>query len=319
MRAPSLSRQWKNRQLDWRRRIAAHFIDDRRYLSQLYRDRFGTPPDLEHPRGFNEKILLKILADRREFLTLFADKLRARDFVRSKTPNLALPQLYWWSGSAESLPLDALPRAFVLKANHGSGWVEVVADKRLYDHAVLVKLAKRWLASDFTIVGREWAYRNVQRAAYAEELLGDPAAGPPPDYKLFVFDGVVRMIQVDRDRHARHTQVLYDAGWNLIEGTVAARQGSPQPRPAALAEMIDAARRLAAGIDFVRVDLYEIAGRVYFGELTNYPNKGLSPFRPASLDRLLGSWLTLDSSRPIPIAYQPEIYAEMPNLPHAAG
>jgi TupA-like ATPgrasp len=283
------------------------WVSDRAYLARLYHRQFGRWPDLERPGGFNEKILFKILNDRRPYLTLFADKLRVRDYVRRTAPMLLLPALYWWSDRAEDLPYEALPKQFVLKANHGSGWNYVVRDKASVRRRDLVKLAATWLRSDFTLVGREWAYTNIRRAAYAEQLLQDDRHDAPPDYKLFVFGGTVRVIQVDRDRFTRHTQILYDERWNRIEGTVAAAQGEPIARPESLAVMLEAARSLSAGVDFVRVDLYEIGGEAYFGELTSSPNKGLSPFRPASLDQYLGAHFQPDDySKAVPLQYDPD-------------
>ena len=309
MHRATLSRRWRDWRIDLRRRMAARFIGDRAYLSDLYRKRFGRLPDLDHPSGFNEKILVKILNDRRAYLTLFADRLRVRDYVRQRAPEIALPRLYGWWDRAASLPFDALPESFVLKANHGSGWLRIVERKSDVGRAELVALAARWLASDFTLVGREWAYRDVHRAVYAEELLRDDAGGLPPDFKLFTFDAKVRLIQVDRDRYGHHTQVLYDPQWQPIEGSVAATQGEPLAPPVMLPRMIEAAQALAAGTDFLRVDFYEIAGRIVFGELTNYPNKGLNRFQPASLDGVLGSWLTLAPTRPVAIAYRPESFS----------
>lgn len=285
-------------------------VADRDYVARLYHLKFGRHPDLAAPAGFNEKILAKILGDRRPYLTLFADKLRVRDYVRSVAPELRLPRLYWWSDRAESLPFEHLPDAFALKANHGSGWNILVEDKRAFSRADLVRRARKWLSSDFTIVGREWAYRGVRRAVYAEELLRAPGHAAPADYKLFVFGGAVRFVQVDRDRYACHTQVPYDERWNPIEGTVAALQGEPMPPPASLATMIAAAERLSARVDFVRVDLYDIDGTAYFGELTSSPNKGLSPFRPTTLDARFGSELRLDdAAREVPIDYRPEAFS----------
>jgi hypothetical protein len=307
----SLSKRWRDAKQDLRRRLAMHLVSDRNYLARLYHAKLGTWPNLEAPRGFNEKILFKMLHDRRPMLTLFSDKLRVRDYVRKTAPALSFPTLYWWSGRAEALPFDALPRAFVLKANHGSGWNCLVHDKSALRRTELVRLGKRWLDSDFTIVGREWAYRDIRRALYAEQLLQSPGACTLPDYKLFVFNGKVRLIQVDRDRFTRHTQVLYDERWNLVEGTVAAAQGEPIEKPASLSLMIETAEALSAGIDFLRVDLYDIDRKVYFGELTSSPNKGLSPFRPASLDRLLGGWVDLDDySRSSTIVYLPDAFIE---------
>src|SRR5258708_2800662 len=113
---------WREAKRDVRRRVAMHLIDDRAYLSHQYEQQFGKRPALGHPTGFNEKILSKILNDRRAYLTLFADKLRVRDYVRRVAPTLHLPRLYAWSDRAEAPPFDELPDAFALKANHGSGW-----------------------------------------------------------------------------------------------------------------------------------------------------------------------------------------------------
>jgi teichuronopeptide biosynthesis TupA-like protein len=309
--SPGTAREWwRETKRDLRRRVAMRLVSDRAYLSRLHVLKFGRRPDLDRPRGFNEKILTKILCDRRPYLTLFADKLRVRDYVRRTAPALLLPRLYWWSERAEALPFDELPDAFVLKANHGSGWNLLVEDKARVTRRELVKLARKWLRSDFTIVGREWAYKNVLRAVYAEELLRTEDRTLPDDYKLFVFGGKVRIVQVDRDRFTRHTQALYDERWNHVEGTVAGLRGPPVPRPVSLATMVDAAQALSAGVDFVRVDLYEIGGRAYFGELTSSPNKGLSPFSPATLDRWFGSFFTLDDyARDTPLRYEPATFS----------
>jgi len=263
-------------------------------VSKLYRKAFGRSPDLNHPSGFNEKILVKILCDRRPYLTLFSDKLRVREHVRRVAPSLALPDLYWHSLRAEALDLDRLPDAFMLKPNHGSGWLRAVPDKRRVARDELVRLARSWLASDFSIVGREWSYRDIRRAVFAEALLRGEDGRSPADYKFFVFGGKVRLIQVDRDRFTDHTQVLYDEQWRRIDGTVKASPGTSIAPPASLARMIAAAEALSMAVDFVRVDLYDIAGTPLFGELTHYPNKGLCHFDPPSLDRRLGDYMRAD-------------------------
>jgi len=290
----SWSARIRERKIDLRRRLAARFIDDRTYVSSLYGQAFGRAPNLDRPSGFNEKILVKILSDRRTFLSLLSDKLRVRNYVSRVAPTLALPALYWHDRRAESLDLEALPDAFMLKPNHGSGWLRAVPDKRAVTRDELVRLMRRWLASDFSIVAREWAYRNIERAVFVEELLYGADGGTPADYKLFVFGGVVRLIQVDADRFTRHTQALYDERWQPIAGTIKGAQGPAEPPPSSLSTMIEAAQALSQGVDFVRVDLYEVGGRPYLGELTHYPNKGLCRFDPPSLDARLGGYLTLD-------------------------
>jgi len=316
--ARDLVRSWKAVRQDVRRSIALRLVSDRDYLRGLYFRKFGRWPNLERPAGFNEKIIVKILSDRRSFMTLFADKLRVRDYVRLTTPDLYLPTLYWWSSRADTLPFDELPNAFVMKANHGSGWLQVVEDRMLLRRRDLVAAGNRWLRRDFTAVGRERAYSGVHRAVYAEELLRSETGGLPPDYKFFVFGGKVRLVQVDRDRFTRHTQALYDEHWRFIPGTVAAAQGGEVDPPHSLATMIRVAEQLSAGVDFVRVDLYAIAGKAYFGELTTSPNKGLSPFEPLSLDGWLGSCLQLDDyARELSPVYDPDTFREPARAPGA--
>ena len=296
-RLRQVRRRWRDTRQHLGRRAAAWFVGDRDYLTLLYRRKFGRLPDLDNPRTFNEKIMCKILYDRRPHLTLFSDKLRVRGHVRRTAPYLSQPILYWWSDQADELPFDSLPGAFVLKANHGSGWNVLVEDRSRVLKEALVASARGWLKSDFAIVGREWSYRNIARAVYAEEMLFGADGKLPADYKFFVFNGRVRLIQVDEARFTRHTQTLYDERWNIVPGTVAAALGTPRSAPHCLATMITAAEAISLGVDFVRVDLYDIDGQAVFGELTNSPNKGLSPFSPASLDYLLGDYLRLDDPR----------------------
>jgi hypothetical protein len=308
------SQRFRERRLDLRRRAAAWLVDDRSYVAKLYRNEFGRAPDLDHPSGFNEKILVKILTDRRSFLTLFSDKLRVRAHVRRVAPALALPTLYGYSARADELPLERFPDAFMLKPNHGSGWLRAVKDRRDVTREDLVRLARRWLASDFSIVGREWSYRHIARAVYGEALLRGADGQSPADYKLFVFSGKVRLIQVDRDRFTRHTQALYDEHWRPVAGTIRAHQGDAVDAPGSLPAMIAAAEALSLGVDFVRVDLYDIDGTPYFGELTHYPNKGLNRFDPPSLDERLGSYLTLDD----PSSGMPDLVYD-PTMPIEGG
>src|SRR5271156_680165 len=126
LRSRSLSKIWRDARENLRRRLAMQFISDRDYLARLYRAQFGRWPDLDRPRSFNEKILFKILHDRRSYLTLFSDKLRVRDYVRRTAPMLLLPVLYWWSDRAEEFPYEALPNKIALKAHSGSGWDSVL-------------------------------------------------------------------------------------------------------------------------------------------------------------------------------------------------
>ena len=262
------------------------------------------------PVTFNEKVRYKMLADRRPLLTTFADKLAVRAYVESKVGASALTDLYAVTCAPETLEGAELPREFAVKPTHASGacilvadfaprerelpdsdegWVQAMVRPDRLSWGRLVRLCQDWISRPY--LWDEWAYRNVRRRILVEELLDD-AGGVPFDYKLFVFHGRVRMIQVDLDRFQEHTRNLYTPDWERLEVEYECPGGLDVERPGGLPEMLDIAERLGADTDFVRVDLYYVGGRVVFGELTNYPLAGLGEFRPPEFDRRLGEWWT---------------------------
>lgn len=273
---------------------AAPLLPDSWRLKILFRRTHGTWPDLQNPKTFSEKVQWRKLHDRRGTLTLFADKYRVRSYVESKIGARYLANTYWASESAQTLPFDELPRSFVLKANHGTRWNILVKDKSQHDRAELIATLDAWLHSRYPPEHGEWGYLKVKPLAFAEEFLATRTGEIPVDFKFFVFNGTVRMIQVDLERFTAHSRCLYDADWNLFPAVMGYPRGKGYPPPENLPEMIECARKLADGIDFVRVDLYNVDGRIVFGELTNYPGGGLEKFTPASFDAQVGAWWKLD-------------------------
>ena len=273
---------------------AAPLLPDALRLKLLFRRTHGAWPDLANPKTFSEKVQWRKLHDRRDKLTLFADKYRVRSYVEAKIGAQYLAKAYWCSESAQALPLEQLPQSFVLKANHGTRWNILVKDKRTVDRAELVHTLDGWLHSHYPPEQCEWGYRNVQPLAFAEEFLSTRSGEIPVDFKFFVFNGTVRMIQVDLERFISHSRCLYDPDWQLFPAVMGYPRGKGYPRPDNLAEMIRCAQQLADGIDFVRVDLYNVDGRIVFGELTNYPGGGLEEFTPRSFDATVGAWWQLD-------------------------
>ena len=119
-----------------------------------------------------------------------------------------------------------------------------------------------------------------------EHLGGD--AGPPDDYKIFMFDGKPAYVQWDTARFAGHTRRLYDPDWYPLDVHCVHPTAAPRPRPATLDRMLEVAADISAGFDFVRVDLYDVAGTVWFGEISPCASGGLEPFYPLEFDRALG-------------------------------
>lgn len=264
------------------------------------------------PRTFREKVRYKMLRDRRELVVTFADKAAVRTHVEAAGYGRLLPKAFLVTADVEELRRAELPGSYVVKPTHGSGAAIVVSPDappaaRLPQHAddwsycfvrpehaprdEVARIAREWLAQ---VYGRgpnhEWAYGRVPRQILVEEFLIGPGAGVPDDLKFFVFHGRCRFVEVDTGRFGRRTQDFFTPEWTHLDLSGGPPWADPcPPRPQALGELIAIAEALAADTDFVRVDLYDLDGRIVFGELTSFPAGGDSPFFPASFDHVFGA------------------------------
>lgn len=268
------------------------------------------------PRTFREKVRYKMLRDHRALIVTFADKAAVRDLVAARIGPEVLPRVYGILHHPQELRSLDLPDAYVVKPTHGSGAALVVspsapAEARMptepgsweyrhvrpeaVDRDRLVTLASGWVSQLYGQgPNREWVYGRVPRRIIVEELLAGPDGGIPDDLKFFVFHGRCRYIQLDSGRFGRRTQDFFLPDWTHLPLGGGPPWADPQPSvPERLDEMIGMAERLAAGTDFVRVDLYDLDGRVVFGELTSYPAGGDSPFDPEHYNTEFGSWWTV--------------------------
>lgn len=249
-------------------------------------------PDLTNPSTFSEKVNWRIVHDRRPLLEWTCDKLQMKERAAATCPDLVVPRTLWTGVDVAELADVDLPEGWVLKPAHRSGLVRF-GDGRI-DLRELAAATSGWLDGVEDDVLGEWAYGRARRRLLVEELIGPPGS-PPPDYKFFVFDGEVHLVQVDLARFTRHTRSLFTPEWEKLDLTLAYPDGGAVPRPALLERMLHVARRLGAGFDFVRVDLYTDGDQVVFGEFTPYPGSGLEPFTPRSSDGWLGARWRLPS------------------------
>jgi len=222
-------------------------------------------------------------------LTQVADKAAVRSYVEQRLGPQILPKLYYLTTRPETIPFDDLPNRFVVKPTHGSGWVQIVMNKSALDRAALIETCTAWLNQSFYKTTREWAYKHIEPRILIEEFIDDGAGRAPNDYKLFVFDGIVELIQVDAARFADHRQRLYSPAWEKLDVLLHYDDiVGDVPRPIHLADMIAAAETLGRELDFIRADFYDTGDRPYFGELTTTPGCGCEHFHPKEFDRYLG-------------------------------
>ncbi|WP_232079858.1 ATP-grasp fold amidoligase family protein [Mycolicibacterium parafortuitum] len=266
------------------------------------------------PQTFRQKVRYKMLRDRRPLVVTFADKAAVREYVAATVGPHYLPRAYAVSDDPSVLP--ELPETFVVKPTHGSGAAIIVSptappDARLppvarswsythirpefADRAHIVEIGRAWLAHLYGEgPNAEWVYGQVPRRILVEELLLRADGTIPDDYKLFVFHGRCAYIEVDAARFGRRTQDFFTATWRHLPLSGGYPWADPAPaHPVTLDEMISVAEKLGAGTDFVRVDLYDVDGRIVFGELTSFPAGGNSPFDPEYFDTEFGSRWTV--------------------------
>lgn len=263
-------------------------LPDKLAIKMAFLRAHGFLPNLTHPRSFSEKVQHRKLFDRNALMPLFADKEKMKRLVADIVGGDAFtPKTHWVGTDIGSVDLSAIPRPFVVKPTHLSGYVRFFREGDSLDPESLANECRSWLNIQFGRHNREWVYRGIQPRILVEEMLGD---GPlPPDYKLWVFGAKVELIQVDVTRFDKHARALFDPLWSRLPVTISYSTPALEiPRPATLEVMISVAERLGAMFDFVRVDLYEHRGRVAVGELTFYPESGLGRISPASFDFTLG-------------------------------
>lgn len=261
----------------------------------IYRLRTGERLNLENPTTYNEKLQWLKLNYRDSSTYFLADKYEVKAWVADKIgDDHVIPTLAVYD-SAEEIDFDALPDAFVLKATHDSGGVVVVRDKSALDEADAREKLNRSLRRTYFYQGREPHYLGLRPRIIAEPFIVDDAAGQLLDYKFFCFGGEVKALFVASDRASGHVKFDYfDADYSPLE----IRQrypnsATPPPKPARFDEMLEIARKLSAGHPHVRVDLYQVNGHVYFGEMTFFHDSGLHRFTPAKWDKIWGDWLKL--------------------------
>ena len=267
-------------------------------LIRWYERRTGRPLDLKHPQSFSEKIQYLKLFDSTPLKTQLADKYLVRDWVAERIgEDHLVPLLGAWE-SFDDIDFDSLPDKFVLKLNHGSGMNIVVKDKRYFDCEEARTKIERWANIDFAFQnGYELHYSNIPRRIIAEEYVEALSDDSLLDYRFFCFEGEPYHIWVDKGSGTKHHyRNVYSLDWELLPLKVSYdRIMGGVERPAQLDEMIDLARILSAGINFVRVDFYITGEGIKFGEMTFTPQTGLGDWEPYKYNLEYGAQLHLDS------------------------
>ncbi|MBQ4131506.1 MAG: glycosyl transferase [Clostridia bacterium] len=276
-------------------------LPDKTHIKMRFKLKTGKKLNLENPQTFNEKLQWLKLYDRKHIYTTMVDKYEVKQYIAERIgEEYIIPTLGVWD-SFDDIDFDALPNQFVLKCTHDSGGLVICKDKNTFDKAAAKEKIEKSLKRNYFLIHREWPYKNVKRRIIAEKYMEDSKTSELRDYKFFCFDGVVRAMFIATERQKAGEEVkfdFYDADGKHLE----LRQGHPNAtvcpeKPKTFDEMKRLAEKLSKGIPQVRVDFYEVNGKVYFGELTFSHFAGMVPFEPEEWDYTFGSWIELPEKK----------------------
>ena len=274
-------------------------LSDEEFLKKVFPKYMGYPLDLENPKTFSEKLQWLKVNYRNPIQTVMVDKHEAKNFIAERVGSqYIIPTLAVWD-SVEDIDFDALPNQFVLKSTHDSGGIVICKDKSSLDfEAAKAKLSVS-LKRDYSKIAREWAYQNVPRRIIAEEYISELGKDDLLDYKMYSFHGEPKLTVVCSNRFSKiGTRMnFYDINWKPMGIHFGHYPPLPTefPKPATYEEMKRLTAELSKDSPFLRVDFYEIKGRLFIGELTFFPGAGFEKFRPMSKDYELGEWLHLET------------------------
>lgn len=274
--------------------------NDKLYLKYKFYLMMGYFPDLKNPKTYSEKMQWLKLHDRQSIYTQMVDKLAVKQLVREKLgEGYTIPVLGVWD-RAEDIEWDKLPQRFVLKCNHDSGEGTIFCkDKSTLNKEDAIERINRSLQSDYYIHSREWPYKNVQRKVFAEEYMedkNDSIHEHLQDYKFLCFSGEPKLVYVTSGKFTKNriSTDFFDLDFNHLDiHDKDENSDTPIVKPSTFEEMKRMAKVLSKGISHVRVDFFEVNGKVYFGEYTFYNWGGFSQMRPKKWNSILGDWIKL--------------------------
>lgn len=274
-------------------------MPDEEYLHRRFKAVFGRELDLDNPITLNEKLQWLKLYNRRPEYTTYVDKYEVRAYIKKMIgEKYLIPLLGVWD-KAEDIDFESLPNQFVLKCNHNSGLgMCICKDKSKLDIDKARYELNKGLQQNYFLYSREYPYRDVKRRIIAEKFMQDRDRGELTDYKLQCFNGKFDSVFLCEGRFtSRGVRYHYfDRNWNYLPYC-------PYPdldvselkklRPQNYDEMISIAEKLAKGIPEVRIDLYEINGQVYFGEMTFFSQSGWDTDITYEADKIMGERIVL--------------------------
>lgn len=273
-------------------------IPTKHFIKLKYYYHYKKRINLKNPRTFSEKLQwLKINNQDKRYSSL-VDKELVRQYVESMIGKSILVHIYYITDEINEQVFDQLPNKFVIKATHTSGDVYICKSKHELNYNKFKEITKTWKNKNIYWTYREYPYQKLKAKYIIEELLysDDEPDKPLIDYKIFCFSGVAKYCQVIRNRGANETIDFYDREWIKLpfNGLRKLPMSTDQfEMPTKYYEMLEVAEKLSSDFPFVRVDLYFVNSKIYFGEMTFFPQGGFGSFYPEIWNIKIGNEIKL--------------------------
>lgn len=285
---------FKNREFRLKLINCLRFIPTKPYLKMVYKIKTGKKLNLKNPTTFTEKINWLKVNDIHPEYSDYVDKIKVRDIVKEKLgEDICFPLLGVWD-KYEDIDFTTLPDKFVLKCNHDSGSVKIIKDKSEIDHKEFKKFFKSRLKLNTYVLGRDYPYKNIKPKILAEKYMTPTGEADIKDYKFFCFDGKPEVMFIISGRSGDTRQDFFDMDFNHLDIiNVYGPSDEKIEKPLLFEEMKALAEKLAKNMRFVRVDLYEINNKLYFGEYTFFSGGGFWLFNPDKWEKKLGEMIKI--------------------------
>lgn len=275
-------------------------------MDKRFNETFGRHIDWGNPTTLNEKIQWLKRYDHDDFYTTCVDKYAVRAFIEKEFGAEYLVPLLFQTTDVHDIVVDNIPtEPCILKANHDSGHYKIIRDRTKVDYERLREECRFWLSMNYYDVSNEWPYKNINpRRIIIEKLLTTKSGTIPNDYKLHYINGELQFIYVSFDREGVNDRCTYDENWNRLPFVwvpkYTYREGlnvSDVPKPKSFELMKQFGKKVASLFKYVRVDFYDVDGKLYFGEITLYHGSGNDKFYPDKFDLEYGRKLKLGNNK----------------------
>lgn len=274
-------------------------LSDEKFLKKLYKLKSGQNLDLENPKTFNEKLQWLKIHDRKPIYTNYVDKYEVKKIIsKAIGEEYVIPTIEVYE-KFEDIDFEKLPNQFVIKCTHDSGGLVIVKDKTKLNYKKARKKINHCLRRNYYWSSREWPYKDIHPRIIIEPYMEDLKNHELIDYKIMCFDGKAKMLFTCTERFSEDglKVTFFDLEWNKLPFERKYKSSSKKiEKPVNFQKMIEFSEKLSQEITFVRVDWYEINGKLYFGELTFYPGSGYEFFNPEEWDYKLGEWINLKNN-----------------------